>query len=133
VLLAGFLAMFSPYGLDVLVRANIGLGLIMLAWRYVTLRGWALLPGVFTSTAVRGALVTACAMVGPVLVRLAFGAQPAQPLLPLLLAALTAAPGWLLGLALTGHPLAGEAARLLVRVHPRLPVDWMLRRVGTSG
>ncbi len=132
-LLAIFLAAFSPYGLDVLVRANIGLGLIMLAWRYVTLRGWALLPGVLTAMVARGALVTACAMVGPVLVRLLFGAHPVQPLLPLLLAAATAAPGWLLGLALTGHPLAGEAARLLARVHPRLPVDWMRRRIGANG
>lgn len=129
VLLAVFLSVFSPYGLEVLVRANIAVGLILLTWRYITLRGWALLPGVLTAMAVRGALVTACAMVGPVLVRLGFGAEPAQPLLPLLLAAVTAAPGWLLGLALTGHPLAGEAARLLARVHPRLPVGWILWRV----
>lgn len=133
VLIGIFVVVFSPYGLDVLVRASVGATLIMLTWRYITLRGWALLPGVFTAMAVRGALVTACAMVGPVLVRLGFGAQPAQPLLPLLLAAATAAPGWLLGLVLTGHPLAGEAARLLARVHPRLPVDWMRRRVGANG
>lgn len=130
---AVFLAVFSRYGLDVLVRAGVGLSVIMLAWRYVTLRGWALLPGVLPAMAVRGALVTACAMAGPGLVWLAFGATPAQPVVPLLLAAATAAPGWLLGLVLTGHPLAGEAARLLARLHPRLPVAWMSRRVTAGG
>ena len=130
---AVFLAVFSRYGLDVLVRAVVGLSVIMLAWRYVTLRGWALLPGVLPAMAVRGALVTACAMAGPGLVWLAFGATPAKPVLPLLLAAATAAPGWLLGLVLTGHPLAGEAARLLARLHPRLPVAWMSRRVTAGG
>jgi len=128
-----FLAVFSRYGLEVMVRANIGLGLIMLAWRYFTLRGWALLPGVLPAMIGRGALVTALAMIGPGLVWLTFGAAPAQPLVPLLLAAVTALPGWLLGLVLTGHPLAGEAARLLGRLHPRLPVAWMLRRVATGG
>lgn len=133
VLLGIFLAVFSRYGLDVLVRANIGLGLIMLAWRYFTLRGWALLPGVLPALIGRGVLVTALAMIGPGLVWLTFGAAPAQPLVPLLLAVATALPGWLLGLVVTGHPLAGEAARLLRRLHPRLPVAWMLRRVATGG
>jgi O-antigen/teichoic acid export membrane protein len=133
VLMGIFLAVFSRYGLEVMVRANIGLGLIMLAWRYFTLRGWALLPGVLPAMIGRGALVTALAMIGPGVVWLAFGAAPAQPLVPLLLAAVTALPGWLLGLVLTGHPLASEAARLLGRLHPRLPVAWMLRRVATGG
>ena len=134
VLLIGMaVAVSSPYGLDVLARACVGASLIMVAWRYTILRGWALLPGVLLAVATRGTLVTACAMVGPVLVRLGFGAEPAQPLLPLLLAAVTAAPGWLLGLVLTGHPLAAEAARLLARMHPRLPVGWMLKRVSVGG
>ena len=127
------LVLFSPHGLDVLVRAGVGLGVIMLAWRYFTLRGWALLPGVLPAMIGRGGLVTACAMIGPGLVWLVFGATPEQPALPLLLAAATALPGWLIGLVLTGHPLAGEAARLLARVHPRLPVAWMLRRVAAGG
>jgi hypothetical protein len=101
-------------------------------WRYHLLRGWALAPDVLMDVARRGLAVTAVAMVGPVLVRLVLGAAPPQPLAALVLAGALAVPGWVLGLALIGHPLAHEVVRLIGRVAPRLPVGWMLRRVATD-
>jgi O-antigen/teichoic acid export membrane protein len=132
VLFAAALVVCSPYGLAAVVQAGVGITVIGLLWRYYLLRGWALAPGVLMGVAWRGLAVTAVAMVGPVLVRLVLGAAPPQPLAALVLAGALAVPGWVLGLALIGHPLAHEVVRLIGRVAPRLPVGWMLRRVATD-
>jgi O-antigen/teichoic acid export membrane protein len=128
VLFAAALVVCSPYGLAAVVQASVGITVIGMLWRYHLLRGWALAPDVLMDVARRGLAVTAVAMAGPVLVRLGMGADPAQPLAALVLAGAVAVPGWVLGLALAGHPLAHELVGLIRRVAPRAPVGWMLRR-----
>ncbi len=130
---AGVLILCSPYGLAVLVRAGVALAVTILLWRYFILRGWALKRGALPAMAARGIGLTAVAAAGPLLVHLWLGPDPAQPLLALALAGVLAVPGWLLGVALTGHPLAQEVARLARRVAPWAPVGWMLRRVAAGG
>lgn len=132
-LFAGLLVLCSPFGLAVLVRASAAMAVIMVLWRYFVLRGWALGRGALPAMTLRGGGVTAATAAGPLLVHLWLGADPAQPLLALALAGVLAMPGWLLGVAVTGHPLAREVARLTQRFAPRVPVGWMLRRVAAGG
>ncbi|WP_372720937.1 lipopolysaccharide biosynthesis protein [Immundisolibacter sp.] len=132
-LAAGVLVLASPYGLMALVRAAVALAVVIVLWRYFLLRGWALARGALPAMVARGCGVTAATAAGPLLVRLWLGPDPAQPLLALALAGALAVPGWLIGIALTGHPLAHEVARGAKRIAPRAPVAWMLRRVAAGG
>jgi O-antigen/teichoic acid export membrane protein/peptidoglycan/xylan/chitin deacetylase (PgdA/CDA1 family) len=61
----------------------------------------------------KSAVITACSVAVPLLVWLAGSDQPSHTLSGLLTGALGAALGWLGGLALTRHPLAGHVMPLL--------------------
>lgn len=105
---------FAPYGIEMVAVGMVLSALVGLAIYQTILARMtdASLSNLFSVVA-KGGIVAAFTVVGPITVRSMAGGYEHGVAIPLLVAMLVAAAGWLLGVMVTKHPLGNELRPLL--------------------